>query len=137
MSNSKAFYLKKSRKNCWFDCHRRFLPSYHPFRRNRDVFLKKRVENSEIPKLYSCDELFEQVRMFPKITESGVTRHAGYGSTHNWTKRSIFWDLPYWKNNLIRHNLDVMHIEKNVFDNIFYTVMNSTSTNKNKDHVKS
>jgi len=27
------------------------------------------------------------------------------------------------KDNLIGHNLDVMHIEKNVFDNIFNTVM--------------
>ena len=38
-------------------------------------------------------------------------------------KHSIFWELPYWSTNLIYHNLDVMHIEKNVFDNIFYTVM--------------
>nr|KAJ0190893.1 hypothetical protein LSAT_V11C800416210 [Lactuca sativa] len=29
-----------------------------------------------------------------------------------WKKRSIFWDLPYWKINLIRHNFDVMHVEK-------------------------
>ena len=38
-------------------------------------------------------------------------------------KRSIFWDLPYWSLNLIQHYLDVMHIEKNVFDNVFNTVM--------------
>ena len=31
-----------------------------------------------------------------------------------WRKKSIFFDLPYWKDNLIRHNLDPMHIEKNV-----------------------
>ncbi|KAK4397463.1 hypothetical protein Sango_1582900 [Sesamum angolense] len=31
--------------------------------------------------------------------------------------------LPYWKTHLIRHNLDVMHIEKNIFDNIFNTMM--------------
>ncbi|KAL0329064.1 UNVERIFIED_CONTAM: hypothetical protein Sradi_4893100, partial [Sesamum radiatum] len=33
------------------------------------------------------------------------------------------WDLSYWSTLLIRYNLDVMHIEKNVFDNIFNTVM--------------
>ncbi|KAL0288875.1 UNVERIFIED_CONTAM: hypothetical protein Sangu_2639900 [Sesamum angustifolium] len=38
-------------------------------------------------------------------------------------KKSIFWELEYWSTHLIRHNLDVMHIAKNVFDNIFNTVM--------------
>ena len=28
-------------------------------------------------------------------------------------KKNIFFRLPYWKDNLLRHNLDVMHIEKN------------------------
>jgi len=66
------------------------------------------------------------VKQFSKVTKSGVIRIDGYGEWHNWTKRSIFWDLPYWKDNLLRHNLDVMHIEKNFFENIFNTVMNVT-----------
>jgi hypothetical protein len=33
-------------------------------------------------------------------------------------KKSIFFELPYWKHNKLRHNLDVMHIEKNVCDNL-------------------
>ncbi|GKC92719.1 hypothetical protein Tco_1158161 [Tanacetum coccineum] len=41
----------------------------------------------------------------------------------------------YPKKNLIRHNLDVMHVEKNVFDNIFNTVMDDKD--KTKDNVKS
>ena len=36
----------------------------------------------------------------------------GYGVAHNWYKKNIFWELPYWKDLLLRHNLDVMHIEK-------------------------
>ena len=35
---------------------------------------------------------------------------------------------------MIRHNLDVMHIEKNVFDNIFYTIMDVKG--KMKDNPK-
>ena len=31
---------------------------------------------------------------------------------YTWKKRSIFFELPYWEHNLVRHNLDVMHIEK-------------------------
>ncbi|KAL9675020.1 hypothetical protein QQ045_003219 [Rhodiola kirilowii] len=47
----------------------------------------------------------------------------GYGVDHNWTKKSIFWELPYWPNVQLRHNLDVMHIEKNVFENLFNTII--------------
>ena len=36
-----------------------------------------------------------------------------------WKKRSIFFSLPYWS-----HNLNVIHIEKNVMDNILGTLLN-------------
>ena len=58
----------------------------------------------------------------------------GYGIDHNWIRQSIFWELPYWKTNLIRHNLDVMHIEKNVLDNVFNTIMDVKG--KTKDNAK-
>jgi len=47
-----------------------------------------------------------------------------------WKKKSIFFRLPYWKNNLLRHNLDVMHIEKNVMDNILGTVLDIKRENE-------
>ena len=59
----------------------------------------------------------------------------GCGQYHNWHKKSIFWDLPYWETHLLRHNLDVMHIEKNFFDNIMNTVLNVQG--KTKDNLKS
>jgi len=52
---------------------------------------------------------------------------------HNWTKRSMLWDLPYWQHQLLRHNLDVMHIEKNFSENILHTVMDVPG--KSKDNV--
>jgi len=58
-----------------------------------------------------------------------------YGSTHNWYKQSIFWQLPYWKDLLLWHNLDVMHIKKNVFDNFMNTLLNVLG--KTKDSLKS
>ncbi|XP_072087138.1 uncharacterized protein [Arachis hypogaea] len=51
-----------------------------------------------------------------------------------WKKRSIFFDLPYWENNELHHNLDVMHIEKNVCDNILFAMLNESG--KSKDHLK-
>ena len=29
-----------------------------------------------------------------------------------WNKKSIFFQLEYWKHLLLRHNLDIMHIEE-------------------------
>ena len=59
----------------------------------------------------------------------------GKSDIHNWCKQSIFWELPYWKNLLLRHNIDVMHNEKNVFDNVFNTVSNVKG--KTKDDANS
>ena len=39
-------------------------------------------------------------------------------------KRSIFFTLPYWEDHVLHHNLDVMHIEKNLDDNIIGTLLN-------------
>lgn len=38
-------------------------------------------------------------------------------------RRIIFWNFSYWSNNLIRHILEVMHIEKNFFENLFNIVL--------------
>jgi hypothetical protein len=51
-----------------------------------------------------------------------------------WKKKSIFFNLPYWKDNLLRHNLDVMYIEKNVCDNIFGTLLDIKG--KTKDNFE-
>ncbi|KAL8098385.1 hypothetical protein AgCh_031223 [Apium graveolens] len=50
-----------------------------------------------------------------------------------WNKKSMFFDLPYWKDNLTRHNLDVMHIEKNICDSVLGTLLNIGG--KMKDHL--
>ncbi|MCH83375.1 hypothetical protein A2U01_0004194, partial [Trifolium medium] len=47
-----------------------------------------------------------------------------------WKKKSIFWDLPYWQHNHIRHCLDMMHIEKNVCDNVLFTVLDDKKRTK-------
>ena len=54
-----------------------------------------------------------------KIIEPGADKYnRSVAKFTGWRKRSIFWDLPYWGDLRIRHNLDVMHVEKNVFDNV-------------------
>ncbi|KAG8379756.1 hypothetical protein BUALT_Bualt07G0122500 [Buddleja alternifolia] len=136
MSGIKSFRLKHGRKPCFFDCHRQFLPLNHPYRYQKDNFTKGRIEIDPPFIRLTGEELEAVVASLPTI-EFGKTkdkeRIEGFGETHNWLKRSIFWDLPYWNTNLIRHNLDVMHIEKNMFDNVFNTVMDVKG--KSKDNL--
>ncbi|XP_016192898.1 uncharacterized protein LOC107633813 [Arachis ipaensis] len=51
-----------------------------------------------------------------------------------WKKRSVFFELPYWKDHMLRHNLDVMHIEQNICDNVVFTILNDSV--KSKDNLK-
>ncbi|KAH1056731.1 hypothetical protein J1N35_034796 [Gossypium stocksii] len=39
--------------------------------------------------------------------------------------------LPYWEHHILRHNLDVTHIEKNVCKNILGTILNIDGKSKN------
>jgi len=120
MEDTKAFRLHHGGKNTWFGCHRRWLANDHPFRRNKNAFIKGETENRGPPPNLTSEQVGNKVKKKPKVLVVGgvAFKPFCYGKTHNWTKRSIFRDLPYWKDNLLRHNLDVMHIEKNFFDNI-------------------
>ena len=52
----------------------------------------------------------------------------------NWYKKSIFFELEYWLALKLRHNLDVMHIEKNICDNVVKTLLSIEG--KTKDTYK-
>nr|XP_023920907.1 nardilysin-like [Quercus suber] len=51
-----------------------------------------------------------------------------------WKKRSIFFTLPYLEYYVLHHNLDVVHIKKNVFDYIIGTLLNLDG--KTNDNLK-
>ncbi|WMV45292.1 hypothetical protein MTR67_038677 [Solanum verrucosum] len=134
--------LPHSRKWCFIG-HRRFLSRNHKFRMMRHHF-DGTVEERTPPKKLSGSYIFRQVKYinvtFGRLIELNrkrklnKQRNDDEGGTQQWRKKSIFFDLPYWESNLLRHNLDVMHIEKNVFDNIIYTLVNDKE--KSKDHIK-
>jgi hypothetical protein len=137
MENNKAFTLANRGKASFFDCHRRFLLFNHRYRKNIKDFFVGRVEKDVASPCLSGEELHDVVSEYSDIVfglQSGKQKFSGFGLTYNWVKRSIFWELSYWKTNLLRHNLDVMHIEKNMFENIFNTVMDVKG--KTKDNIK-
>ncbi|KAJ8769380.1 hypothetical protein K2173_002584 [Erythroxylum novogranatense] len=137
-NDSDAFYLPTDGKISWFDNHRKFLPPDHPFRRNKYKFIKNRIVKQSPPPLKCGVEILQEIEALGllKVTEIDADEvNRSISQNFGWRKRSIFWDLPYWKTNMVRHNLDVMHIEKNMFDNLFNTIMNIEGGTK--DNAKS
>ena len=138
-----AFQLKNGRKSCWFDCHCRFLSLAHPYRRNKTLFRHKKIVRDGPPPYLTGQQIEADIDYYgvQETVKVGGNWHVpgnmpdGYGVSHNWHKKSIFWELPYWKDLLLRHNLDVMHIEKNFFENIMNTLLNVPG--KTKDNKKS
>nr|GLL44794.1 uncharacterized protein LOC109162939 [Ipomoea trifida] len=119
--------------------HRRFLGPSHRYRNHSSKFDGTKDLRSP-PKMLSGSDVLNQLAdiniTFGKnieMTEKGKrsrVRRVEDGDTQQWKKKSIFFQLPYWEFNLLRHNLDVMHIEKNVFDNVLFTLLNYPARSK-------
>jgi hypothetical protein len=99
--------------------HRRYLPNEHLWRMNRRTF-DSTEEFDSAPNVPCGDEILQQLdgvafgdeNAGKKKKRKKGKKGAGSSDDVMWKKKSIFFRLPYWKDNLLRHNLDVMHIEK-------------------------
>ena len=116
-------WLDHGRKWCYMG-HRKWLQADHHSRRDTRSF-DGHVELGYPPIPLSGDAVLDQLQGVDFLVESV--------ETGPWKKKSIFFKLPYWKNLLLRHNLDVMHIEKNVCDNIVGTLLGQVG--KTKDNL--
>ncbi|KAK9984363.1 hypothetical protein SO802_033888 [Lithocarpus litseifolius] len=54
----------------------------------------------------------------------------------NWSKVSILYKLPYWKNKKFKHNIDVMHVEKNISESTYGTLLGIEGKNKDTDKAR-
>jgi hypothetical protein len=127
-NNTNSRYLSKSRKMCYMD-HRVFLPASHPWRADINSFNGKEEDRSAPPMLKGT-EIKEDLKDFKNEFGKKKKKKKSDGA---WKKKSIFFELPYWAENTLRHNFDVMHIEKNICDNIIGTLLDIPG--KTKDHV--
>ena len=72
----------------------------------------------------------------PYVIDIGLKRNPGdKGDRVIYNCKSAWWKLVYWKDLLMPHNLDVMHIEKNICDNLLGTLLKLEG--KTKDTVNS
>ncbi|CAH9081963.1 unnamed protein product, partial [Cuscuta epithymum] len=122
--------LPHGRKTVYLS-HRRFLRRDHPYRRLRKAF-NGCNENRCSPIPLTGEQVYQRVKdinvVFGKSKKKPI-------DTQIWKKRSIFFDLPYWRNLDVRHCIDVMHVEKNVCDSIIGTLLNIPG--KTKDGLNS
>ena len=54
----------------------------------------------------------------------------------NWKNESILYELPYWMNKKLKHNIDVMHVEKSISESTFGTMLGIDGKNKDSDKVR-
>ncbi|RVW24082.1 hypothetical protein CK203_091324 [Vitis vinifera] len=127
--------LKHGRKNS-FTGHRRFLPCNHPFRKHRKAFNGEQEFRSP-PQPLSGEEILLKMNAICNSWGKKRRRHEKSNVTYTncWKKKSIFFELEYWRYLHVRHNLDVMHIEKNVCESIIGTLLNILG--KTKDGLNS
>ncbi|XP_073219724.1 uncharacterized protein [Cicer arietinum] len=117
-----SHWLRYSRKFCYM-CHRCWLEPNSNWRYNRGEF-----------------DGTQEFRAPPKLPNgASVVRQLedhGIGNGSPWKKKSILFTLPYWQHNVLRHILDVMHIEKNVCDNIIGTLLHLDGKSKDNDKAR-
>ncbi|XP_035547370.1 uncharacterized protein LOC118348907 [Juglans regia] len=133
-ADTDAMWLTYGRKHCYMG-HRRFLPSNHVWRKKKSCFNGK--DDHRMPPIrLSGPDIVRQLSLLGEVEfGKGWKKRKRTLQELNWTKRSIFYNLPYWSSLELRHNLDVMHIEKNICDSILGTLMNIPG--KSKDNINS
>ncbi|GKE23227.1 zinc finger, PHD-type containing protein [Tanacetum coccineum] len=117
--------------------HRRFFKKPHKWRSSLEF--NGQTDNRDPPKEFGRDEILAQLDKLPTRVKGKHPSYRGVKikrNVHvelNWTKWSIFYELEYWSFLTLRHNLDIMHIEKNVLEAILNTLL---MNDKSKDTTK-
>lgn len=128
-------YLKLGRKQCYMG-HRSFLEMNHPYRRNKSFFDNTKEERIAPHALNGEDVLVQINTSLQRSADDKTRKRKRDTKRHdNWKKKSIFFELPYWQTLLLRHNLDVMPIEKNISESVLGTLLDIEG--KTKDTLKS
>ncbi|WVZ83966.1 hypothetical protein U9M48_031052 [Paspalum notatum var. saurae] len=127
----------KIRNKICYIGHRRWFQIDHPWRKSREF--NGKIEACDKPQEFSAEELMEQLEWVKDVRPGkhpeSKKRKRGAIDGQCWKRRSCLWDLPCWSSLKLRHNLDVMHIEKNICEYILGTFLGIVG--KTKDTIAS
>ncbi|CAA7056518.1 unnamed protein product [Microthlaspi erraticum] len=153
-------WLKFSRKHVYM-CHRKGLPPSHSYR-GKKAWFDGKAEHGRKGRILTGQEISQNLKNFKNdfgnFKQSATKRkkpdnaRGSFDSEESgseeeedeevqvdkeelsrWKKRSIFLKLPYWEEIPVRHNLDVMHVERNVAASIVSTLLHC---GKSKDGIQ-
>ncbi|XP_062104736.1 uncharacterized protein LOC133816064 [Humulus lupulus] len=129
-------YRRITDKPCFMG-HRCYLKRNHSWRKSKEDDGSTELRGP--PRTFTGDDILEQLDEIPIHTPgkapSNSSRKRKRGEKElNWCTRIVLFELPYWSKLLLHHNLDVMHIEKNVCDNIIGALLDIEG--KSKDTLK-
>jgi len=125
---------KRLRNKICYIGHRRFLPADHIWRRKKDF--DGQTEERAQPEEFTQDELMQQLARVEHVKPGDHPNNKKRKRVEEgqcWKRRSTLWDLPYWSTLKLRHNLDVMHIEKNICEALLGTFLDIAG--KSKDSI--
>ena len=134
LHETESVHLPNCKKNVYLG-HRRFLPKIHPVRKKGKHYNGK-ADHRPKPAERTGAEVFDMVKDLKVIFGKGpggqsVPKGAD-GHAAMWKKKSIFWELEYWKVLDVRSAIDVMHVTKNICVNLlsFLGVYGKTNDTK-------
>ena len=90
-------WLDFSFKNAYRN-HRKWLPRFHPYRKMK-ARLNGITETRVAREPPFGMQMYEKVQNVSCVFGKTIKKVKGA----RWKKKSIFWDLPYWKYSSIRH----------------------------------
>ena len=100
--------------------HGCFLPKGHRLCKASDF--KSLHGNSAKLGTFTIEELLEELENIRDV-RVGQKRKRSRDRVPIWGRRVCLWDIPYWPSLKLRHNFDVMHIEKNVCESLLGTIL--------------
>ena len=119
--------------------HRRYLPLSHRWRRS--LAFDGRHEKQTEPGKFSVEEVVRELQKVKDVRPgkqdtTKKRKREGNEGPKIFSRCSILWKLPYWEDLLVPHILDVMHIEKNICDNILGTLLQIEGKSKDTHNAR-
>nr|XP_023899147.1 uncharacterized protein LOC112011004 [Quercus suber] len=123
-------YSEVLKSKIGFINYRAYLPMEHRWRQSwlHNGLSEKRKRSLEL----QVEKIQEQLDRMPNII---LGKHPSNKKKQligepNWSKASILYKLPYWKNKKLKHNIDVMCVEKNISESTYGTLLGIEGKNK-------